>query len=108
MAAILGGCNNVKQPCQLNYYNFAIADYTKKTGKGTVATWTWSSNCRKLIGMQGAGQIDNERNSYFAPLPEDTTIGQIVDGFERAEIEAYRTSKNSLVVSCLRMFAALL
>lgn len=108
MAAILGGCNNVRQPWQLNYYNFAIADYTKKTESKTTATWTWSSNCRKLIGMTGSGQIDNERNAYFASLPEDTTIGQIVDGFERAETEAYRTSKNPLVAQCLRMFAALL
>lgn len=108
MAAILGGCNNVKQPWQLNYYNFAIADYTKKTESKTAATWTWSSNCRKLIGMAGSGQIDSERNSYFESLSEDTTIGQIVDGFERAETEVFRTSKNPLVVQCLRMFAALL
>ena len=108
MAAILGGCNNIKQPCQINYYNFAIADYTKKTDGKAAATWTWSSNCRKVIGMAGSGQIDDARNAYFAALPEDTTIGQIVNGFERADSEAYRTTKNPLVAQCLRMFAALL
>lgn len=41
MAALLGGCNNVKQPWQLNYYNFAIADYTKKQGS---KTWPHRAN----------------------------------------------------------------
>lgn len=69
MTAVLGGCNNVKQSWQLNHYAFAIADYTKKTGKQNMATRTWSSNCRKLLGMPGAGQIDKGRNAYFESLP---------------------------------------
>lgn len=109
MAALLGGCNNVREPWQLNYYNFAIADYSKKKeGTKSSATWTWSSNCRKLLNMSGSGQIDNERNSYFASLPENTTLAEVVDCFRRKETFPFQTSKNDLIVDCLYRFAGLL
>ena len=107
MAAILGGCNSVKQPWQINYYNFAVANMEKKTGAKLSATWTWSSNCRKVLGLEKSGIIPVERDNIFASLPEDTLFGDIVAAFEKGDFP-YDTVKNDVVVECLRLFAALL
>lgn len=108
MAAILGGCNNVKSPAQINYYCFAIADMSKKKDAASLgATWTWSSNCRKLLGEPGSGKINPQADAYFAALPENTSLRQILNGFEQNR-EFFQTQKNSLVIECLKMFLALL
>lgn len=107
MAAVLGGCNSVKTPAQINYYKFAIADMGNKKGAaGLGATWTWSSNCRKILGQTGSGKIDADLDAFFAALPDDTTLNQILSRFERGEPN-YRTTKNDLVIECLKRFMEL-
>ncbi len=109
MAAILGGCNSVKSPAQINYYKFAVADMSKKApGDALGATWTWSSNCKKALGEAAAsGKIDPRTDACYAALPEDATLGEIMDRFARSE-PFFRTKKNDVVLTCLERFAQLL
>lgn len=105
MATILNGCNNVKEDYQLNYYRFAIANYeNKKEAAKTEATWTWSSNARKVVGYVSAGILPVQINNYFTGLPETTTINDLIMKFEACEEEPFITKKNNLVILCLQKF----
>lgn len=105
MATILNGCNNVKEDYQLNYYRFAIANYeNKKEAAKTEATWTWSSNARKVVGYVSAGILPVQINNYFTGLPETTTINDLIMKFESCEEEPFITKKNNLVILCLQKF----
>lgn len=108
MAAVLGGCNSItEKSCQyqINYYIYDVAseDESKKKNDGKLgATWTWSSNCRKVIDIPGAGQIPKEINQFFESLPEETTLGALEESFLLGNEEAFRTKKNDIVVYALQ------
>ena len=100
MAAILGGCNAVKADSpiyQINYYLYAVAANGDKDGS-LGATWTWSSNCRKLLGLEKSGQIPAEYNEYFRQMPENITLQQIGEYFVDANKEAFHTFRNALII----------
>lgn len=105
MAAILGGCNAVKADSpsyQINYYTYAIADLNnKKENGGLGATWTWSSNCRKVLRINGAGQIPKEIDQYFKELPESTTLKEIEEAFVENSQNPYQTGKNDIVIEAI-------
>lgn len=105
MAAVLGGCNEVKETYQKNYYNFCVASTDKKENAKVSATWTWPSNARKTIGYVGSGIINREINSLFENLPKATTINQLIENFEACREEAYITKKNNLVLLALSELA---
>jgi len=99
MAAVLGGCNNITKPHQLNYYSYAIADKSNKKDDDKIgATFTWSSNARKAIGMEGSGRLDKELNDYFENLPAELTLKQLIESFEKAERKEFITKKNDLAI----------
>ena len=103
MAAVLSGCNHVKQDYQWNYYNYCVADMSKKReGAKNVATWTWSSNARKVVGYVGAGQMDKEINSFWEELPDTTTVNQLITCFEQFDGKAFTTKKNQLAITGLQ------
>ena len=106
MAAILSGCNEVKKDSpvyQINYYSYVVSDPdNKKEGAGLGATWTWSSNCRKVLGLEKSGQIPSEINEFFENLSETTTLREIEQAFINNQIEAYQTKKNELVVEAIQ------
>jgi len=107
MAAILGGCNNVTKDSpqyQINYYIYdvASAEEEKKQDGKLGATWTWSSNCRKVLNLDGSGQIAKEINEYFMLLPESTTLGDIEKWFREGTIEAFKTKKNDMVIQAVQ------
>lgn len=103
MAVVLGGCNNVVEPYQINYYLYAIADQSiKKDTKKLGVTWTWSSNVRRTIGWKGSGQLDNDINTSFRNISTDTTINNLIEMFEKMESKEFITKKNSLVITGLQ------
>lgn len=105
MAAILNGCNSIKEDYQLNYYRYAIANYeNKKEEAKTEATWTWSSNARKVVGYVSTGILPVQINNCFTELPETTTINELIGRFEASEEEAFITKKNNTVILCLQKF----
>ena len=108
MAAILGGCNNVttnSPQYQINYYIYDVAtteEEKKKQDGGLGATWTWSSNCRKVLDLDGAGQIPKELDEYFKLLPETATLGDIERWFKEGTNTAFKTKKNDMVVMAVQ------
>jgi hypothetical protein len=108
MTAILGGCNGVtvKSPVyQINYYSYVISktdDPSKKDGAGLGATWTWSSNCRKVLGLEKSGAIPKEINDYFAGLDGNTTLGELEAKFKEGTEEPFATKKNDLVILAIQ------
>ena len=100
MAALLGGCNQVSKASpayQINYYLYAVSAGEQK-GDSLGATWTWSSNCRKVLGLEKSGAIPAELNRAFAELPENTTLQEITAKFRTADAPAFQTKKNKLVL----------
>ena len=105
MAAILNGCNNLKEDYQFNYYRYAIANRdNKKESAKTEATWTWSSNARKVVGYVSTGMLPVQINNCFAELPDSTTVNDLIRKFEACEEEAFITKKNNMVIFCLQKF----
>ncbi len=106
MAAILYGCNSIVDDSpkyQKNYYLFDIADPSKAKEDGKLgATWTWSSNCRKLLKMDGSGQIDKEIDRKFKEMEESMTLGMLQKCFETHAEKSYITTKNDLVILALQ------
>ena len=85
----------------------ATQDASKKKEDGKLgATWTWSSNCRKVLNIEGAGSIPKEINTYFHDLPESTTLGQIEQWFKEGQIEAFQTKKNDVVLLAVQQLIA--
>lgn len=100
MAALLGGCNQVSKASpayQINYYLYAVSAGEQK-GDSLGATWTWSSNCRKVLGLEKSGAIPAEFNRAFAELPENATLQEITAKFRAADAPAFQTKKNDLVL----------
>lgn len=108
MAAILKGCNKVVEPYQINYYNYCVANPDKVSAAKVAATWTWSSNARKIIGFVGSGMLDSKINALFESFPETMTINDLLSSFQKCCEEAYITKKNNLVIDgilkLLRLF----
>ncbi len=103
MASVLGGCNGLKPDSptyQNNYYYKVVANDESST-----ATWTWSSNCRKVLGIDGSGQIPNEIDGYFKSLSENTTLNQIADWFINPNQTAFTTKKNAQIVTAINMLS---
>lgn len=110
MAAILAGCNNVKEDSpkyQINYYLYAVASESSKD-KSLGATWTWSSNCRKALGLEKSGQIPDSYNSYFKDMPEDTNLETLGKMFAEEESEAFKTVKKTPIIIALNSLSAFL
>lgn len=110
MALVLGGCNNIteKSPaCKINYYCRDIADMSRKLDAGKLgATWTWSSNCRKLMNQSGSGPIDAGLEEEMRALPETTTLAQLEERVLGAVSALYKTGRNPLVVLALQQLDA--
>lgn len=110
MASVLGGCNAVKADSpvyQINYYLYAVASGGEKDGS-LGATWTWSSNCRKVLGLEKSGQIPDTYNDCFRWMNESVTLQQIGERFASAEEEAFQTIKNGLVITGLNRLSEFL
>lgn len=105
MAALLGGCNKVKSPAQINYYAFAVADASKKKGEGLGNTWSWASNCASFMGT--GRQLDETRESFFAAVDPNTTLAYIRSALQTGDAP-FNTKNNELVIKCLDAFVALL
>lgn len=107
MAAILGGCNGVKESSpeyQINYYSCVVASMeNKKEGAGLGATWTWSSNCRKTLGLEKAGQIPKEYNDYFRNLSDCLTLQELKKDFISGDKAPYvlEEKKKELVLNAI-------
>lgn len=102
MAAVLSGCNQItaKSPAyQINYYVYDIAAPGKETNGALGATWTWSSNCRKILNIKGSGQIPEDINAVFKGLPETTKLGELINKFCTVEGDAFRTKKNDMILT---------
>lgn len=100
MASLLGGCNQVTKSspvCQINYYLYAVASGEQK-GDALGATWTWSSNCRKVLGLEKSGLIPDEINKCFAGLDGAVTLHDVAVRFQAAEEVPFRTLKNDLIL----------
>lgn len=100
MASLLGGCNQVTKTspvCQINYYLYAVASGEQK-GDALGATWTWSSNCRKVLGLEKSGMIPDEINKCFAGLDGAVTLHDVATRFQAAEEVPFRTLKNDLIL----------
>lgn len=100
MAALLGGCNQVRKDSpiyQINYYLYAVASGEQK-GDALGATWTWSSNCRKVLGLERSGQIPDEINRYFSSLDSSVTLYDVAVCFQKAEESPFQTLKNDLIL----------
>lgn len=100
MAALLGGCNQVTKDSpiyQINYYLYAVASGEQK-GDALGATWTWSSNCRKVLGLERSGQIPDEINRYFSSLDSSVTLYDVAVCFQKAEESPFQTLKNDLIL----------
>lgn len=100
MAALLGGCNQVTRNSpayQINYYLYAVASGEQK-GDTLGATWTWSSNCRKVLGLERSGQIPDEINQYFSGLDSSATLYDVAVCFQKAEEPPFQTLKNDLIL----------
>jgi len=100
MAALLGGCNQVTKnspPYQINYYLYAVASGEQK-GDTLGATWTWSSNCRKVLGLERSGQIPDEINQYFSDLDSSAALYDVAVCFQEAEEPPFQTLKNDLIL----------
>lgn len=100
MAALLGGCNQVTKAspaCQVLYYLHAVASGEPK-GDALGATWTWSSNCRKVLGLERSGQIPEAFDQHFAALGGEVTLHEIAVRFQKAEEPPYQTRKNDLIL----------
>lgn len=112
MAAILGGCNQIKATSpeyQINYYCYDIATPDKNADsdkKDLGATWTWSSNCRKVLGLEKSGQIPDDINEAFHNLSKDLTIRELCDRFMDGKVAEYQTVKNDLVIEALKQIQA--
>lgn len=102
MAAVLKGCNKVVEPYQINYYNYCVANPDKVSTAKTTATWTWSSNARKIIGFVGSGMLDSKINALFESFPQTMTINDLLGNFQKCCEEAYITKKNNLVIDSIK------
>ena len=90
---------------QFNYYRYAIANRdNKKESAKTEATWTWSSNARKVVGYVSAGMLPVQINNCFTELPETTTVNDLIRKFEACDEEPFITKKNNMVIFCLKKF----
>ncbi len=106
MASVLGGCNNVVNDSpeyQKNYYLYDIADPTKQKADGKLgATWTWSSNCRKMLFMDGSGQIDAEVEAKLKGLDVSTNLEELQKCFVEQSEKSFVTKKNDLVLLAIQ------
>lgn len=98
MLAVLGGCNAMGHPYQQNYYDCAVANAERKLeGVKRTADWTWSSNARKVVGLEKSGRLDAPYNAPFEVLPEGTTLSQLQAAFRAGASTEYRTRDNEAV-----------
>ena len=107
MASVLGGCNNVNASSpqyQINYYLYVVSN-GKEKDKGLGATWTWSSNCRKALGLEDSGAIPEEYNLYFKMMPEDTKLDRIGTLFIKESAKQFDTVKEPHIVIALNLLS---
>lgn len=98
MLALLGGCNAMSHPYQQNYYDMAVATGDgKRPGAKRTADWTWSSNARKVVGLEKSGRLNAEFNDPFEQLAGETTLAQVREDFVRDNAPHCHTRDNAAV-----------
>lgn len=106
MLSVLGGCNAMAHPYQQNYYDQAVANPDHKIeGAKRTADWTWSSNARKVVGLEKAGRLDPVFNAPFEVIAETVTLAEMRAAFLSDGSTEYHTKDNAAVA---RVFDVLL
>ena len=112
MAALLRGCDEaafktskgtevIINRAKWNYCTYAVSKTLNLDDpKCGASQFTWTSNARKAVGIEGAGKL-GEGSSAFEKLGEDVTLGQIEKYFTDAAEPAFSTRDNALVLKAL-------
>lgn len=110
MAALLRGCDEksfklskgkeeILVPARWNYCTYAVSrNYDPKNPKCGSSQFTWTSNSRKAVGIEGSGTLGHN-SDIFAELSETETLGTIKQKFIEEKETGFITKNNQQVLA---------
>lgn len=110
MAALLRGCDEksfklskgkeeILVPARWNYCTYAVSrNYDPRNPKCGSSQFTWTSNSRKAVGIEGSGTLGHN-SDIFAELSETETLGTIKQKFIEEKETGFITKNNQQVLA---------
>lgn len=110
MAALLRGCDekafklckDSEQkliPAKWNYCTYAVSrNYDPANPKCGSSQFTWTSNARKAVGIEGSGML-GDNSVIFSGLSETETLGTIRQKFAEGKKAGFITKDNQQVLA---------